>query len=52
MSVTSRNTGATTTFTFRVRGVRPGTFALHVRPVVDGITWMEDEGVYMVVVVR
>jgi hypothetical protein len=45
-------TGASTTFTFRVRGVRPGTYSLHLRPVVDGITWMEDEGVYMVVVVR
>jgi uncharacterized protein YkwD len=44
--------GATTTFTFRVRGVRPGTFSLHLRPVIDGITWMEDEGVYMVVAVR
>jgi uncharacterized protein YkwD len=44
--------GATTTFTFSVRGVTPGTYSLHLRPVVDGITWMEDEGVYMVVVVR
>ncbi len=44
--------GASTTFTFSVRGVAPGTYALHLRPVVDGITWMEDEGVYMVVMVR
>jgi hypothetical protein len=39
-------------FTFRVKGVAPGTYSLHLRPVVDGITWMEDEGVYMVVAVR
>lgn len=44
--------GATTTFTFSVTGRQPGTYALHLRPVVDGVTWMEDEGVYMVVAVR
>lgn len=44
--------GATTAFTFSVKGVATGTYALHLRPVVDGITWMEDEGVYMVVAVR
>lgn len=44
--------GATTTFTFRVRGVAPGTYLLHLRPVIDGLTWMEDEGVYVVVAVR
>jgi hypothetical protein len=25
---------------------------LHLRPVIDGITWMEDEDVYVVVAVR
>ena len=44
--------GAASTFTFRVTGRAPGTYALHLRPVVDGLTWMEDEGVYMVVAVR
>ncbi len=44
--------GATTTFTFSVRGTALGTYSLHLRPVIDGITWMEDEGVYMVVTVR
>jgi len=44
--------GATTTFTFSIRGVALGTYALHLRPVIDGVTWMEDEGVYMVVTVR
>lgn len=44
--------GATATFTFQFKGVAPGTYSQHLRPVVDGITWMEDEGVYMVVAVR
>ncbi len=44
--------GGITTFTFRVRGVVPGTYSLHLRPVIDGITWMEDQGVYIVVAAR
>jgi hypothetical protein len=44
--------GGSTSFTFRVKGVAPGTYSLHLRPVIDGITWMEDEGVFMVVAVR
>jgi len=44
--------GSSTTFTFRMTGTRSGTFSLHLRPVIDGITWMEDQGVYMVVAVR
>ncbi len=44
--------GGITTFTFTVRGVAPGTYALHLRPVIDGITWMEDQGVYVTVAVR
>ena len=44
--------GATSSFTFRLKGTAPGTYAIHLRPVIDGITWMEDEGVYMVVTVR
>jgi len=40
------------TFSFRVRRVRAGTFSLHLRPVIDGIAWMEGEGVYMIVAVR
>jgi uncharacterized protein YkwD len=45
-------TGASTTFSFSIRGTRVGTYWIHLRPVVDGVTWMEDEGVYMVVTVR
>jgi uncharacterized protein YkwD len=44
--------GATSAFTFTLKGTAPGTYAIHLRPVIDGITWMEDEGVYMVVTVR
>jgi hypothetical protein len=44
--------GGSATFTFRVTGTTPGTYALHLRPVIDGITWMDDEGVFMVVAVR
>ncbi len=44
--------GASATFTFQFKAVAPGTYSLHLRPVIDGITWMEDQGVYMVVAVR
>jgi|SRR5579859_2065054 len=43
--------GQTGTFTFNVRApVTPGTYRLPLRPVIDGVTWMEDQGVFMVVV--
>jgi hypothetical protein len=35
------------TFTFQVAGAAPGTYRLNVRPVVDGVAWLEDEGVYV-----
>lgn len=44
--------GQVATFTFQLKGVQPGMFTLHLRPVVDGIAWMEDEGVFMTVTVR
>ncbi len=44
--------GQRATFTFDVRGTVPGTYPLHLRPVVDGVAWMEDEGVYAIVTVR
>lgn len=40
------------TFTFKARGTHPGTFRLRVRPVVDGVAWLNDEGVYVDVEVR
>ncbi len=45
--------GQNATFTFAIRGPStPGTYQLHLRPVVDGVTWMEDEGVFMYLTVR
>jgi hypothetical protein len=44
--------GATGTFTFQVRApMTPGLYAIHLRPVIDGVTWMEDEGVFLYVTV-
>src|SRR5712691_4696218 len=38
--------GDAATFTFRVRAqATPGTYALRLRPVVDGVTWLEATGV-------
>ncbi len=43
--------GQTATFTFNVRApMTPGTYRLPLRPVIDGVTWMEDSGVFMVIV--
>ncbi len=38
--------GQAATFEFSVKGVNPGMFRLSLRPVVDGVSWMEDEGIY------
>jgi hypothetical protein len=44
--------GATGTFAFRVRApLSPGTYALQLRPVVDGVTWLEREGESIVTLV-
>ncbi|HKY51150.1 MAG TPA: hypothetical protein VJP45_07825 [Candidatus Limnocylindria bacterium] len=40
------------TFTFKVIGTAPGTYRLRVRPVVDGVKWLEDEGVFVEITVR
>jgi hypothetical protein len=40
--------GAAGTFTFQVRApMTPGLYAIHLRPVIDAVTWMEDEGVFL-----
>jgi hypothetical protein len=45
--------GAVGSFTFTVRAPeRAGSYQLAVRPVIDGVKWMEDEGVYFVVTSR
>src|SRR5439155_1365860 len=44
--------GATATFTFQVRAPQTaGTYSLHLRPVVDGAWWMEDQGVFLTITV-
>jgi len=44
--------GATGTFTFQVKApATPGTYAIHLRPVIDGVWWMEDEGVFLYITV-
>jgi hypothetical protein len=42
--------GAIATFTFQMRApAAPGTYLIHLRPVIDGTTWMEDQGVFLVI---
>ena len=42
--------GATATFTFTVRAPSsPGAYRIPLRPVIDGRTWLEDQGVYLLV---
>src|SRR5712691_7924754 len=44
--------GANATFTFQVRAPQTaGTYSLHVRPVIDGTAWMEDQGVFLTITV-
>lgn len=45
--------GQNATFSFSMRGpATPGVYRLDLRPVIDGVTWMEDQGVFMYVTVR
>jgi hypothetical protein len=39
-------------FTFKIAGDAPGTYRLRVQPVVDGVKWLADEGVYVDITVR
>jgi glucose/arabinose dehydrogenase len=44
--------GASGTFTFQVRAPQTaGTYSLHLRPVIDGTAWMEDQGVFLTITV-
>ncbi len=44
--------GATATFSFQVRApTAPGVYSINLRPVIDGVTWMEDQGVFLTVTV-
>src|SRR5438093_917203 len=43
---------ANATFTFQVRAPQiAGTYSLHLRPVIDGTAWMEDQGVFLTITV-
>ncbi|HUQ17025.1 MAG TPA: hypothetical protein VM070_04485, partial [Candidatus Saccharimonadales bacterium] len=45
--------GQSGSFTFQVKApAAPGIYRIHLRPVIDGVVWMEDEGVFLVVTVR
>ena len=45
-------TGARATFTFQVKApATPGVYSIHLRPVIDGTTWMEDDGVFLIITV-
>ena len=47
-SESSVSPGANATFTFQVRAPQtPGIYSLHLRPVIDATTWMEDQGVFL-----
>jgi glucose/arabinose dehydrogenase len=44
--------GANATFTFQVRAPQTaGIYSLHLRPVIDGSSWMEDQGVFLTITV-
>ena len=44
--------GGVGTFTFQVRApTTPGLYAIHLRPVIDAVSWMEDEGVFLYITV-
>jgi glucose/arabinose dehydrogenase len=45
--------GADATFTFKVKAPQtPSTYVLALRPVIDGVTWLEDQGVFVSVTVN
>lgn len=39
-------------FNFNVRGAQRGTWVMRLRPVVDGVSWLDDDGVYVTVTVQ
>ena len=44
--------GGVGTFMFQVRApMTPGLYAIHLRPVIDAVSWMEDEGVFLYITV-
>lgn len=47
------NPGEYGTLTLRVRApTKPGIYRIYTRPVIDGVSWLEDQGIYVEVTVR
>jgi hypothetical protein len=44
--------GEVATFTFKVKGVAPGSYRIDVRPAIAAVGWLRDQGVFTEVVVR
>lgn len=44
--------GATATFSFGIKGVKAGTYKLALRPVVDGIAWLDDPNLVLTITVK
>jgi hypothetical protein len=44
--------GELATFTFKVRGMAPGTYRIDLRPTISDVGWLRAEGVYIEVTVR
>jgi hypothetical protein len=44
--------GGIATFVFPVGGARPGGYRIPLRPVIDGLLWLEDQGMFVDVTVR
>jgi hypothetical protein len=44
--------GSLANFRFQIRGAVTGVHRIPLRPLVEGVTWMEDEGAYVEVWVR
>ena len=44
--------GETATFTFSIKGVRQGSYPLRLRPVIDGLTWLDDQGIFLQITIN
>jgi hypothetical protein len=44
--------GQIATFSFSIKGVRLGSYPLRLRPVIDGLTWLEDQGIFLQITVN
>jgi hypothetical protein len=44
--------GQIATFTFSIKGVRQGSYPLRLRPVIDGLTWLDDQGIFLQITIN